>query len=133
VPADDLAPQARLAPHLDGDLVGADLHVVLRVELLDHVGAVLRHLALRCPLAVERDGEGRLALPLRPAGSIVSRQVGARRRGLPGYVAVPHASSVGLAPGYFGGSSLGPNHGPFRASGGPSGPDPAVRWPARKS
>src|SRR6266700_3408625 len=39
-------------------------------------------------------------------GAIASREVGARRRGMPGYVAVPHASSIGLNPGYFAGNLL---------------------------
>src|SRR5581483_5847169 len=40
-------------------------------------------------------------------GAIVGREVGARRRGMPAYVAVPHASSIGLTPGYFGANLLG--------------------------
>src|SRR6185437_11685955 len=35
-------------------------------------------------------------------GAIVHRELGPRRRGMPGYVGVPHASSIGLTPGYFG-------------------------------
>ena len=46
-------------------------------------------------------------------GAIVNRELGARVRGMPGYVAAPHAGSVGLAPGYFGGHSLGKSHDPF--------------------
>lgn len=40
-------------------------------------------------------------------GAIVGRELGPRRAGLPAYVAVPHGSSIGLRPGYFGGHMLG--------------------------
>ena len=40
-------------------------------------------------------------------GSIVARQKGPNRRGMPAYVGVPYAASIGLVPGYFGGSWLG--------------------------
>ncbi len=53
-------------------------------------------------------------------GAIVHREVGARRRGMPGYVAVPHASSIGLSPGYFGGNFLGATHDPFATGGDPN-------------
>lgn len=46
-------------------------------------------------------------------GAIVHRELGARQPGMPGYVAVPHAASIGLAPGYFGGHMLGAQHDPF--------------------
>jgi hypothetical protein len=46
-------------------------------------------------------------------GSFVNREVGPRREGLPGYVAVPYGMSVGLRPGYFGGHMLGAMHNPF--------------------
>src|SRR5438034_4176979 len=46
-------------------------------------------------------------------GAIVDRELGPRRRGLPGYIAVPHAASIGLAPGYFVGHMLGAQHIPF--------------------
>ncbi len=59
-------------------------------------------------------------------GAVVHRQLGARRPGLPGYVAVPHAASIGLTPGYFGGNFLGPNHDPFQTGGDPNGPNFAV-------
>lgn len=54
-------------------------------------------------------------------GAIVNREVGPRTAGMPGYVATPHAASVGLAPGYFGGHLLGAQHDPFIA-GDPSPP-----------
>jgi hypothetical protein len=55
-------------------------------------------------------------------GAIVSREVGARRRGMPGYVAVPMAASIGLVPGYFGGHMLGSQHDPFQTGGDPNTP-----------
>jgi hypothetical protein len=60
-------------------------------------------------------------------GAFVSREVGARRRGMPGYVAVPHASSIGLTPGYFGGGMLGAHHNPFQTGGDPNGPNFSVQ------
>src|SRR5947208_7345624 len=55
-------------------------------------------------------------------GAIVNREVGARRRGMPGYVGVPHSSSIGLTPGYFGGHMLGAHHNPFDTGGDPNAP-----------
>ena len=46
-------------------------------------------------------------------GAIVNREIGPRRQGMPGYTATPHAASIGLAPGYFGGHMLGVQHDPF--------------------
>src|SRR5262252_2158195 len=40
-------------------------------------------------------------------GAIVHRELGSRVKGMPGYTATPHAASIGLAPGYFGGHMLG--------------------------
>jgi hypothetical protein len=59
-------------------------------------------------------------------GAVVNRELGPRRSGMPGYVAVPHAASIGLAPGYFGGSFLGVTHNPFVAGGDPNAPNFAV-------
>jgi hypothetical protein len=56
-------------------------------------------------------------------GAIVSRELGARKPGVPGYVAVPHASSIGLTPGYFGGHFLGSSHNPFATGGDPNAPN----------
>jgi hypothetical protein len=56
-------------------------------------------------------------------GAIVHRELGARRPGLPGYVAVPYASSIGLSPGYFGGHLLGVQHDPFPTVMDPSTPN----------
>lgn len=46
-------------------------------------------------------------------GALINREVGARREGLPGHVAVPYGMSVGLRPGYFGGHMIGQQHNPF--------------------
>ena len=53
-------------------------------------------------------------------GSIVSQQLGPRRRGMPAYVSVPVASSIGLRPGYFGGNWLGAQYDPFQTGGDPN-------------
>jgi hypothetical protein len=55
-------------------------------------------------------------------GSIVSREVGPRRMGMPAYAAVPHAASIGLVPGYFGAHLLGPRFNPFPTGGDPNSP-----------
>jgi hypothetical protein len=60
-------------------------------------------------------------------GAIVNRELGPRRRGMPGYVAVPHASSIGLNPGYFGGHFLGAHHNPFQTGGDPNAANFSVR------
>jgi hypothetical protein len=59
-------------------------------------------------------------------GAIVNRDLGPRRRGMPGHVAVPYASSIGLNPGYFGGHFLGAQHNPFQPGGDPNQPNYAV-------
>jgi hypothetical protein len=43
----------------------------------------------------------------------VNREIGPRVAGMPGYVGAPHAASIGLSPGYFGGHMLGAQHDPF--------------------
>ncbi len=53
-------------------------------------------------------------------GAFVSREAGPRRAGMPAYVGVPHASSIGLNPGYFGGNLLGAQHNPFQPGGDPN-------------
>jgi hypothetical protein len=53
-------------------------------------------------------------------GAIVARELGPRRRGMPAYVAAPHASSIGLNPGYFGGHFLGAQYNPFQTGGDPN-------------
>jgi len=53
-------------------------------------------------------------------GAIVNKEIGPRHPGMPGYVAVPYASSVGLNPGYFGGHMLGIPNDPFAPGGDPN-------------
>jgi hypothetical protein len=60
-------------------------------------------------------------------GAIVHRELGSRKPGVPGYVAVPYASSIGLNPGYFGGHMLGVTHDPFATGGDPNAANFAVR------
>lgn len=60
-------------------------------------------------------------------GSIVARQLGARRHGMPAYVSVPLASSIGLVPGYFGAHMLGVQSDPFQTGGDPNQPTFAVQ------
>jgi hypothetical protein len=60
-------------------------------------------------------------------GAIVSREAGPRKRGMPGYVGVPHAASIGLNPGYFGGHMLGAHHNPFQPGGDPNSPNYTVQ------
>jgi len=47
-------------------------------------------------------------------GAIATRELGPRRRGIPAYIGVPDATSIGLAPGYFGGHMLGSQYNPFQ-------------------
>jgi Protein of unknown function (DUF1501) len=56
-------------------------------------------------------------------GAIVAREAGPRRKAMPAYVAVPHASSIGLTPGYFGGHMLGAQYNPFQTGGDPNAPN----------
>jgi hypothetical protein len=60
-------------------------------------------------------------------GAIVQRELGARQPGVPGYVALPYAMSVGLRPGYFGGHLLGAANNPFEPNSSPGSPAFAVR------
>jgi hypothetical protein len=56
-------------------------------------------------------------------GSIATKVCGPRRPGVPAYVAVPYASSIGLRPGYFGANYLGIEHNPFETEGDPNAPN----------
>ncbi len=60
-------------------------------------------------------------------GAFVAREVGPRRRGMPAYVGVPYASSIGLNPGYFGGHMIGAQYNPFAPGGDPNSPNFAVQ------
>jgi hypothetical protein len=52
-------------------------------------------------------------------GAIATKVLGARQPGMPANVAIPHAMSIGLRPGYFGGNYLGPQDNPFQTEGDP--------------
>lgn len=52
--------------------------------------------------------------------SIAAKVCGPRRAGMPPYVAVPYAMSIGLRPGYFGANYLGVQHNPFETEGDPN-------------
>jgi Protein of unknown function (DUF1501) len=54
-------------------------------------------------------------------GSIVARQLGPNRHGMPAYISVPIAASIGMVPGYFGGNWLGGEYDPFQTGGDPNG------------
>jgi Protein of unknown function (DUF1501) len=53
-------------------------------------------------------------------GSIATKITGPRKPGMPAYIAVPYASSIGLRPGYFGANYLGLEHSPFESDGDPN-------------
>ncbi len=52
--------------------------------------------------------------------SVIGKLRGAKEAGLPPYVAVPYAATIGLRPGYMGGAFLGVAHHPFDAGGDPN-------------
>jgi len=56
-------------------------------------------------------------------GSIVAKVRGPNHAGMPAYIGVPHAMSIGLRPGYFGASYLGAPYNPFETSGDPNDPN----------
>ena len=56
-------------------------------------------------------------------GSIATKVCGSRRKGIPPYVSVPVASTIGHVPGYLGASYLGIQHDPFQTGGDPSHAD----------
>ena len=53
-------------------------------------------------------------------GSIATKATGARQPGMPPYVAVPYAASIGLRPGYFGANYVGAAYNPFETDGDPN-------------
>ncbi|MFN0198284.1 MAG: DUF1501 domain-containing protein [Planctomycetaceae bacterium] len=53
-------------------------------------------------------------------GSLIAMKRGSRIEGMPPYIAVPSASSIGLSPGYFGGNYLGVQYDPFQTGGDPN-------------
>ena len=62
-----------------------------------------------------RGGPTGLDTPARypSVGAVASKVCGPRRPGIPAYASIPHAMTVGLHPGYFGGHYLGVQHNPF--------------------
>jgi hypothetical protein len=88
----------------------------------DHFGGAHRMLTGR-PGATGADTSGKYP----SIGSIATKVVGARRPGMPPYVAVPHASSIGIRPGYFGANYLGQPHDPFETDGDPNAKEFKVR------
>ena len=56
-------------------------------------------------------------------GSIATRVCGSRRRGIPPYISIPVASTIGQIPGYLGASYLGRQHNPFQTGGDPNRTD----------
>ncbi len=60
-------------------------------------------------------------------GSIAAKVCGSRQPGVPPYVAVPVAASIGIRPGYFGANYLGLAHNPFETEGDPNSKDFQVR------
>lgn len=66
--------------------------------------------------------------PMYPsAGSIAAKLHGANQPGMPAYVAVPVASSVGLVPGYNSAAYLGAAYNPFQTGGDPNAPNFTVQ------
>jgi hypothetical protein len=66
--------------------------------------------------------------PMYPsAGSVTAKVRGANRPGLPAYVAVPVAASVGLSPGYNSAAYLGTSYNPFQTGGDPNSPNFSVQ------
>jgi hypothetical protein len=66
--------------------------------------------------------------PMYPsAGSVTAKVRGPNRPGLPAYVAVPVAASVGLVPGYNSAAYLGTSYNPFQTGGDPNSPSFSVQ------
>lgn len=60
-------------------------------------------------------------------GSIVARVRGPNQPGMPAYVGVPYAMSIGLRPGYFGANYLGHQFNPFETHGDPNQPQFSIQ------
>jgi hypothetical protein len=56
-------------------------------------------------------------------GAVAAKVCGARKHGMPPYIAVPYASTVGLRPGYFDANYLGREYNPFETGGDPNSPN----------
>jgi uncharacterized protein (DUF1501 family) len=88
----------------------------------DHFGGAHRMLTGR-PGATGADTTGKYP----SIGSITAKVSGARKHGMPAYVSVPHASSIGIRPGYFAANYLGQQFDPFETDGDPNSPSFSVR------
>jgi len=53
-------------------------------------------------------------------GGVATKVVGPRQSGMPANVAIPHAMSIGIRPGYFGANYLGIENDPFQTGGNPN-------------
>jgi hypothetical protein len=81
----------------------------------DHFGGAHRILTGR-PGASGKDQDGKYP----GINCIAAKMCGARKPGMPAQVALPHAMTVGLRPGYFGGNYLGRQYDPFEPGGDPN-------------
>jgi hypothetical protein len=88
----------------------------------DHFGGAHRMLTGRAG-ATGADTSGKYP----SIGSITAKMTGPRRRGMPPFVSVPHASTIGLRPGYFAANYLGQQYDPFETDGDPNSPSFSVR------
>ena len=60
-------------------------------------------------------------------GAVTARLRGANQEGLPPYVSVPYASTVGIRPGYLSGAYLGTSYNPFQVNSDPNRPNFTVQ------
>jgi hypothetical protein len=88
----------------------------------DHFGGAHRMLTGR-PGATGADTTGKFP----SIGSIATRVTGPRVKGMPPYVSVPYASTIGIRPGYFGANYLGQPNDPFETEGDPNNKEFKVR------
>lgn len=88
----------------------------------DHFGGGHRMLTGR-PGATGADTTGKSP----SIGSITAAVAGARRPGVPAYVAIPYAMSIGIRPGYFAANYVGRPYDPFETDGDPNSRDFKVK------
>jgi hypothetical protein len=81
----------------------------------DHFGGAHRILTGRAG-ASGKDQDGKYP----GINCIAAKMCGARKPGMPAQVALPHAMTVGLRPGYFAGNYLGRQYDPFEPGGDPN-------------
>ncbi len=88
----------------------------------DHFGGAHRLLTGRA------GATGADTTPRSPSiGSITAALAGARKPGVPAYVAIPYGMSVGIRPGYFGANYVGRPYDPFETDGDPNSKDFKIR------